>query len=116
MKWVSVLDLKQLPDGTRQVVEVDGQSILVINYQGELYAISARCPHMGAPLKNGTLTEEHAIVCPWHRSAFDLRTGDVKEWSPWPPVMGRVLGTLRREHALRVFPVKVEDGRIWVEV
>jgi nitrite reductase/ring-hydroxylating ferredoxin subunit len=71
---------------------------------------------MGAPLKNGRITEEGFLVCPWHRSAFDLRTGDVASWTPWPPGVGRVLGALRRQHALPVFPVKVEAGRVWVGV
>ncbi len=114
MEWIDVLEESRLPEGAREVVQADGKNILVIRHRGQVYAIAARCPHMGAPLKGGRLTDDGAIVCPWHRSAFDLRTGDVKEWTPWPPAVGSVLGVLRREHALPVFPVKVEAGRIWV--
>lgn len=72
---------------------------------------------MGAPLKNGRLTADGAIVCPRHRSAFDLRTGDVKDWTPWPPAAGKLLGAVRRERALLVYRVKVEEeGKVWVEV
>ena len=48
--------------------------------------------------------------------AFDLDTGDVKEGSPWPQAVGRMLGALSREKALAVFPTKVENGLIWVGV
>ncbi len=116
MKWIDVLDENRLGEGAREIVHVDGRPVLLVRHQGQVYAVAARCPHMGAPLKNGRLTDDGAIICPFHRSAFDLRTGDVKDWAPWPPAVGSVLGALRRERALPVFPVKVEDGRIWVGI
>ncbi len=116
MKWIDVAEDARLKEGEREVVEVEGKSILLIRHRGEVYAIGARCPHMGAPLKNGRIADDGSIVCPLHRSAFDLRTGDVKEWTPWPPAVGKVLGAVRREHALPVYPVRVEDGRIWIGI
>ena len=101
------------PGGGREIVQSEGESILLIRHQGQVYAVAARCPHMGAPLKNDRLTDD-AIVCPWHRSAFDLRTGDVRSWTPWPPAVGAALGALRQERALPVFAVKIENGRICV--
>ena len=42
----------------------------------------------GTPLDQGTV-EDNAIVCPLHRSAFDLRTGKlVGPWCPAPPLVG----------------------------
>lgn len=70
---------------------------------------------MRLPLKGGRV-EDGTIVCPWHHSAFDLRTGDVRDWSPWPPAVGRMLRALSREKALPTFPTKVEDGSIWVGI
>ena len=116
MRWLDVLEESRLPEGAREVVPADGQDILLIHHQGQIYALAARCPHMGAPLKRGRLTDDGALVCPWHRSAFDLRTGDVQDWTPWPPAVGSILGAVRRERALPVWPVKVEAGRIWVEI
>ncbi len=116
MKWIEVLDENRLPEGAREVVEVDGVPVLLIRHRGEIFATAAHCPHMGAPLKDGRITEEGLLICPRHRSAFSLRTGDVAEWTPWPPGVGRFLGTLRREHALRVYPVREEGGRIQIGV
>lgn len=114
MRWIDAIEENRLPEGGREVVEVDGIPVLLIRHRGEVFAVAARCPHMGAPLKSGRITEDGYLVCPWHRSAFSLRTGDVAQWTPWPPGVGKVLGALRREHALPVYPVQVDKGRIWI--
>ena len=116
MSWTKVLPVDALSEGARQVVKVGQRNILLLNHSGQLYAVDNTCPHLKLPLAKGQVTEDGAIVCPWHRSAFDLRTGNVKEWSPWPPVMGKALGMIAREKALSVFPIRVEEGSIWVEV
>jgi len=114
MNWVKALLQDELLEGERRVVKIGERSILLIHHKGQVYAMESACPHMRLPLKGGKLTENGAIVCPWHHSAFDLRSGDVKEWSPWPPGVGRMLGAISREKALPVFPTKVEEGSIWV--
>jgi nitrite reductase/ring-hydroxylating ferredoxin subunit len=114
MNWIKVLSQDELPEGGRRVVEVGGRDILLLHHGGQIYAIDNNCPHMGAPLEGGKLTEDEAIVCPRHHSRFDLRTGKIKEWAPWPPAVGRVLGAISREKPLPVFPTRIEQGGIWV--
>ncbi|MFN2284885.1 MAG: Rieske (2Fe-2S) protein [Anaerolineae bacterium] len=116
MNWIKVLPETELPEGTRQVVNVQDHSILLIHENGKVYAMLSACPHMRLPLKGGTVTEEEVIVCPFHHSAFDLHTGDVKAWSPWPPVIGKMLGSVSREKALRVFPTRIAEGNIWIDL
>jgi nitrite reductase/ring-hydroxylating ferredoxin subunit len=113
MEWADAIAQSELPEGSRQVVQLHEHSVLLIHQQGRIYAIASACPHMRLPLKGGKVSDG-TIVCPWHHSAFGLGTGDVQEWSPWPPAVGKLLGKLSRERALPVFPTKVEDGRIWV--
>jgi nitrite reductase/ring-hydroxylating ferredoxin subunit len=60
--------------------------------------------------------EDGKIACPWHRSSFDLCTGEVVEWITWPPLANRAMAILAKEKALPVFPVRVEEGSIWVDV
>ena len=61
----------ELPPGT-----VTGAGPYAVgNAGGELFAVSRRCRHLGADLANGTLDEQDRLVCPWHRSAYDVRTG-----------------------------------------
>ena len=116
MSWTKVLTADELSSGDRKVVKVGDKKILIINNNGEFHAVNNACPHLKLPLKKGQLTEDGAIVCPFHRSAFDLCTGEVKNWSPWPPVVGNVLGKISPEQKLSVFSTRIEDGSIWVDV
>ena len=115
MEWIETILEDELAEGERKTIKVDGYSVLLIRHEGQIYAIESACPHMRLPLKGGKV-HDHTITCPWHHSAFDLDSGDVKDWSPWPPAVGRMLGALSREKALHVFPIKVEQGKIWVKI
>lgn len=116
MGWTKVLSEAELPAGARQVVDIGEQKVLLLNHEGKLYAVSNRCPHMGLPMKKGKITDDGALVCPFHRSAFDLCTGEAKTWTPFPPVVGQLMGMIKAETALPVFATRTEDGSIWVEM
>ena len=116
MNWVKTIPAANLTPGDREVVQVAGQAVLLVNFNGDLHAVDNACPHLRLPLNRGKITDDCAIVCPWHRSAFDLQSGDVKTWSPWPPGVGKLLGTVSREKALPVYQTKVEDGTIFVGI
>ena len=116
MNWVKALSSSELPEGARQVVRIAERDVLLINLKGQVIAVDNRCPHMGASLALGRVTDDGTIICRRHHSTFDLRTGDVKAWAPWPPAVGRVLGVISREKPLPTFQTKVEDGSIWVSV
>src|ERR1700687_5627379 len=45
------------------------------NANGELFAVSRRCRHLGADLANGSIDREGCLVCPWHGARFDVATG-----------------------------------------
>ncbi len=76
-------------DGCR-IVEVDGRRIGVISVGREFFAISDKCPHMGASICAGSLSgtlmasgpheyvygmDDRVVRCPWHGWEFDLETG-----------------------------------------
>ncbi|MGD2104553.1 MAG: Rieske (2Fe-2S) protein [Anaerolineae bacterium] len=116
MGWVKGLPLDNLLPGERRVLNVAGREVLLINHEGEIYATGSRCPHMHAKLKDGEVTEDDTIVCPRHHSVFDLETGAVEDWVPWPPVVGRALGAVSEKTGLPVYATKVEDGTVWIEI
>ena len=115
MKWIKVMDEDTLDEGDREVVTVADHKILILKNSGELYAVLNSCPHMGVPLKRGKLEDDN-IVCPLHRSVFALETGEVKEWAPWPPVVGPMMGAIKEERKLPVYPTKIEEGAVFIGV
>ncbi|KAH9725448.1 Rieske domain-containing protein [Citrus sinensis] len=88
--WVPVVPLSALPKGERRVIIQDGETILLLWYKDEVFAIENRSPAEGAyseGLINAKLTQDGCIVCPTTESTFDLRTGAVRDWYPNNPVM-----------------------------
>lgn len=74
MKWIKI-DENSLPieNGIRKV-KIEGKNICLIRDQGKMYATGARCPHAGADLSGGWC-EDGRLICPYHRHAFDLKSG-----------------------------------------
>ncbi len=91
--------LSKLAVGDSVVVEVDGQKVLVCNVAGTICAVAETCPHAGAPLGDGYITDGN-IECPWHTSVFDLKTGNLIDGPASEP--------------LSVFEVAVEGDEIFV--
>lgn len=70
-----------------------------MNAGGELFACDALCTHLDGPLSQGTL-DGTVLRCPWHGSAFDLRSGEALNRPAHTP--------------LACFPLTVTDGEIRV--
>ena len=77
-----VAALSTLSDGEIMAVDVQGESVLLANVDGQVYAISETCSHEGAPLSEGFLIGGTCLECPWHAGQFDLSDGTVIEAPP----------------------------------
>lgn len=44
-------------------------------WNGTIYAIEDECPHRGATLANGVVTDDGFVACPEHGWEFNLVTG-----------------------------------------
>src|SRR3954469_17302145 len=66
--------LQELKAKGRLVVHGRHPPILVIYDRGRVFALDNRCPHMGFPLKRGSV-EDGVLTCHWHHARFDLESG-----------------------------------------
>lgn len=67
----------EVAPGKTHLVKVDGVEAAVYNVGGEFYATAENCTHAGGPLDEGSL-QGSVIICPWHGSCFDVKTGEVR--------------------------------------
>ena len=81
-----------------KLVEAVGQRIAVFNVGGQYCAIEDTCSHRGGPLSGGILAEDE-VICPWHGSRFNVRTGAVLT----PPAQRNV-----RSFSVRIVGTDVE--------
>ena len=78
MAWTSLCEVGELEEGKGKYVEIGGFQLAVFLDQGRVYVIDNTCPHAGGNLAAGTV-EEGCAVCPWHRWAFRLETGQLRD-------------------------------------
>ena len=91
-----LLDAGTLADGEMQAMDIDGTSMLIVRVGSDYYAVINRCGESPLPLEYSVLSGAE-LTCSWHGCRYDVRTG-----SRLDGVEGR----------LRVFPVRVEDGKV----
>jgi nitrite reductase/ring-hydroxylating ferredoxin subunit len=100
MAYVKVGSLSATPPGTVWEAEIDGRYYAVCNVEGTIHALDGTCPHRGGPVGQGALHGAN-LVCPWHAWEFDCATG-AYDYNP--------------DVKLEKFPVKVEEGDIFLDV
>ena len=100
-EFVRVIDVAEVPDPGKTLVEVEGEMVAVFHVGGTFYALDDVCTHDGGPLADGEL-RDHKIACPRHGAKFDIRTGAALSMPAVRPT--------------RAHEVKVEDGGVWVRL
>jgi nitrite reductase/ring-hydroxylating ferredoxin subunit len=95
---------------------VRGAERYAVGNNGEYFAVSRRCRHLGADLANGSIDADGCLVCPWHQSAYDVRTGRMVRGPQGVfakiPGLGAMFKGLTRVAPLRRRQVSVQDGEL----
>ncbi len=92
--------VSQVPPGEGRSFIVNGVGIAVFHTRsGNIRATQAYCPHRGGPLADG-LTDDSTVVCPLHDRVYAFASGE----------------GVGNDCALRVYPARVLDDQIVVEV
>jgi naphthalene 1,2-dioxygenase system ferredoxin subunit len=99
--WSDALAVDALPTEDVIGVTVAGRDVALYTVEGAVYATDNLCTHGNARLCDGFL-EGHEIECPLHQGRFDVRDGRPR----CEPVSA----------PLRSYPVKIEGGRVWLQI
>jgi 3-phenylpropionate/trans-cinnamate dioxygenase ferredoxin subunit len=113
-KFTEVAKIEELKSGTMKMVMAEGREILLARVGDKYYATDDRCPHMKGDLSQGKL-EGTVVTCPRHGSQFDITNGQVVRWLKGG-LMSKLGSALKTPKALTVYNLKVENGKIVVEV
>jgi 3-phenylpropionate/trans-cinnamate dioxygenase ferredoxin subunit len=113
-KFTEVAKIGELKSGTMKTVTAEGREILLARVGDRYYATDNRCPHMKGDLSQGKL-EGTVVTCPVHGSKFDISNGHVVRWLKGG-LTSRLGKALKLSRNLTVYSVKVEDGRVLIEV
>lgn len=74
--WVDLASTQDVAEGKLHRAEANGVPVLLTRYQGQVYAMSDTCTHLGCSLAEGTV-EKDMVVCPCHGSGFRVTDGQV---------------------------------------
>jgi nitrite reductase/ring-hydroxylating ferredoxin subunit/multimeric flavodoxin WrbA len=99
--WQDVGAVEEISTRALQTVTVGKTRLAVVFKDGEFSAVSGVCNHAGGPLGEGRLDGDY-IVCPWHYYKFHGRTGKGEPGY--------------EEDKVPAYRVKVEAGRVWVDI
>lgn len=98
-EFSSVLKTSDLAEGQMKTVDIGGIEIVIANVGGTFCAFGNICPHEEAPLVDGEIDGD-AVVCPWHFTRFDMRTGEALDGVTDQPIP--------------VYEVRVENDEVHV--
>jgi nitrite reductase (NADH) small subunit len=99
--WTDIGALDAIPRRGARVVKTERGCVAVFRTADDhAFALEDRCPHRGGPLSQG-IVHGTSVTCPLHNWVIDLAGGEAQ---------GADKGRARS------FAVRVEDGRIWLDL
>jgi nitrite reductase/ring-hydroxylating ferredoxin subunit len=136
-EWVVACTKTRVGPGQIVPCVVNGLDIIIFASRDgkRLDAFANSCPHLGSPFDLATIERKPAteqnqrqddgvgdgcvdcIVCPVHRTAFEIQSGEVRgDWCPYPPVIGTVMGFAKPKSKLVKFAVRLRGKNVEVRI
>ena len=100
MKWYKIPGIQNFDQPFIKRIQAGNKTICLVNYEGEVFALSARCPHAGGDLSIGWCNNSK-LICPFHRYSYDLHTGK---------------GSEGQNDYIETYPVKMDGVDIYVGI
>ena len=105
--WIYACSIDDVPENGGVCVKHGSEQIALFSFNrlGEWFAVQNECPHRKQMALSrgmiGTAGEEPKIACPFHKKTFSLKTGACLNGD---------------ECALKTYPVKVMDNKVYINV
>ncbi len=99
--WVRACSADEVSPGSLKSVDVTGLQLMIVNLDGELFALERVCTHETADLTLGFLMGD-VVTCPLHLSRFDIKTGEALSAPATVP--------------LKTYKVKTDGSDIFIEL
>mmetsp|Transcript_22994 Transcript_22994/g.35459 ORF Transcript_22994/g.35459 Transcript_22994/m.35459 type:complete len:342 (+) Transcript_22994:59-1084(+) len=133
-EWVAVCPKTRIAPGEAVPVVAAGLDLLLYASRDgrKLYCVPNQCSHLGTPLETGIIQKMkensdgvalpnnngcECVVCPLHRTAFNLENGEVVgEWCPYPPLLGKAMGEVKKKNKLATFATRIKGKNIEVRI
>jgi nitrite reductase/ring-hydroxylating ferredoxin subunit/multimeric flavodoxin WrbA len=99
--WIDIGQLEDFSTTSLKRVTATNRDLAVSLKDGKLGAVSNACNHVGGPLGDGRLDGDY-IICPWHNWKFHRCSGVGEPGF--------------EEDCVPAYPIKVENGRVFVNL
>ncbi len=97
--WVFAAGLNEVRERGCATAHTESHTLALFAYGERIYAVDNRCPHMGFPLKDGSV-KDGILTCHWHHARFDLASGGTFDlWAD----------------DVRAFDIEIRGDEIWVD-
>jgi 3-phenylpropionate/trans-cinnamate dioxygenase ferredoxin subunit len=99
-EWHYCSESAAIPENKILEIPIAEKLIALLRREGKLYAFAARCPHASGKFCEGWVDPMGRIVCPEHKYRFNPANG---------------YNTSGEGYKLKTYPVKEEEGRIFIQ-
>ena len=101
MTWKRICEVAEVPENSVKQFDVDGVSLVVVNYGEGFRAIPPICPHMQEPLAESGVVARCILTCTKHLWAWDLKTLALQG---------------ETERPLKIYEIKQDNGTILANI
>lgn len=120
MKMIEIAKSDDVKEGSLFAGSTANMKLLLTRVDGKVCAFLNKCPHMGLSMEKGKI-DNGVITCPWHNSAFDVCTGENRDWcsgflgKPMPGWTRKLIAMGRKPAPLSLVEVKEEGDAVLVK-
>ena len=100
MKWYKIPGIQSSDKSFIKKIKAGNKYICLVGYNGDIFALSAKCPHAGGDLSAGWC-HDGKLVCPFHRYSYNLQTGK---------------GSDGQNDYINTYPVEVKGKDIYIGI